>query len=107
MTEIRGYHAHVYYNADTRKIAEGLRDTIANRFGVEPRALSDEPRGPHPIPQRGYPPARTADAQGDAAHRQRGLDLAGPLKIGPASWSGYPPCEHDRPTEPERAEWWK
>ena len=51
MTEIRGYHAHVYYNADTRKIAEGLRDTIANRFGVEPRALSDEPRGPHPIPQ--------------------------------------------------------
>jgi aromatic ring-cleaving dioxygenase len=51
MTEIRGYHAHVYYNADTRKNAEGLRDTIANRFGVEPHALSDEPRGPHPIPQ--------------------------------------------------------
>ena len=51
MTEIRGYHAHVYYNADTRKIAAGLRETIANRFGVEPRALSDEPRGPHPISQ--------------------------------------------------------
>ena len=51
MTEIRRYHAHVYYNADTRKIAEGLRATIANRFGVQPRALSDEPRGPHPIPQ--------------------------------------------------------
>ena len=48
MTEIRGYHAHVYYNADTRKIAEGLGH-IANRFGVEPRALSDKPRGPHPI----------------------------------------------------------
>ena len=51
MTEIRGYHAHVYYNADTRKIAEGLRDTMANRLGVEPRALSDAPRGPHPISQ--------------------------------------------------------
>jgi aromatic ring-cleaving dioxygenase len=28
MTELKGYHAHVYYNADTRKIAKGLRDTI-------------------------------------------------------------------------------
>ena len=51
MTGTRGYHAHVYYNADTRKLAEGLRDTIANKFGLEPRALCDEPRGPHPIPQ--------------------------------------------------------
>ena len=25
VTEIKGYHAHVYYDADTRKIAEGLR----------------------------------------------------------------------------------
>jgi aromatic ring-cleaving dioxygenase len=27
MKEINGYHAHVYYNTDTRKIAEDLRDT--------------------------------------------------------------------------------
>jgi aromatic ring-cleaving dioxygenase len=51
MTEISGYHAHVYYNADTRKIAAGLRDTIISRFTVEPGAFSDEPRGPHPISQ--------------------------------------------------------
>jgi aromatic ring-cleaving dioxygenase len=51
MTEIRGYHAHVYYSSDTRKTAEGLRDTIANKFGLKPHALSDEPRGPHPISQ--------------------------------------------------------
>jgi len=51
MTEISGYHAHVYYNADTRKIAAGLRDTIISRFAVEPGAFSDEPRGPHPISQ--------------------------------------------------------
>ena len=51
MTEISGYHAHVYYSADTRKIAAGLRDTIISRFAVEPGAFSDEPRGPHPISQ--------------------------------------------------------
>ena len=51
MTEISGYHAHVYYNADTRKIAAALRDTIISRFTVEPGAFSDEPRGPHPISQ--------------------------------------------------------
>ena len=46
MTEIKGYHAHVYYDADTRKIAEGLRDTIIERFAVEPGAFSDEPMRP-------------------------------------------------------------
>src|SRR5256884_6742944 len=51
MTEIRGYHAHVYYDVDTRKIAAGLRDTIIGRFTVEPGAFSDEPIGPHPISQ--------------------------------------------------------
>jgi len=51
MTEISGYHAHVYYNANTREIAAGLRDTIISRFTVEPGAFSDEPRGPHPISQ--------------------------------------------------------
>jgi aromatic ring-cleaving dioxygenase len=51
MTEISGYHAHVYYNADTRKIAAGLRDAIISRFTVKPGAFSDEPIGPHPISQ--------------------------------------------------------
>ena len=51
MTEINGYHAHVYYNPATRKVAEDLRQTIIGRFTVEPGAFSDEPRGPHPISQ--------------------------------------------------------
>jgi aromatic ring-cleaving dioxygenase len=51
MTEIRGYHAHVYYDADTRKIAEDLRQTIIRRFAVRPGGFSDEPVGPHPISQ--------------------------------------------------------
>jgi aromatic ring-cleaving dioxygenase len=51
MTEINGYHAHVYYDTNTRKIAEGLRDIIISRFSVEPGAFSDEPRGPPPVSQ--------------------------------------------------------
>jgi aromatic ring-cleaving dioxygenase len=51
MTQIKGYHAHIYYNADTRKIAEDLRETIIGKFTVEPGSFSDEPRGPHPISQ--------------------------------------------------------
>ncbi|OGA04772.1 MAG: hypothetical protein A2W68_15590 [Betaproteobacteria bacterium RIFCSPLOWO2_02_64_14] len=51
MTQVKGYHAHVYYDAATRPIAERLRDTIVAKFAVEPGAFSDEPRGPHPISQ--------------------------------------------------------
>jgi len=49
--KIDGYHAHVYYDAETRPRAERLRETIAATLGVEVRDLSDEPRGPHPVPQ--------------------------------------------------------
>jgi len=49
--KIDGYHAHVYYDTETRPRAEQLRGTIAATLGVEVRELSDEPRGPHPVPQ--------------------------------------------------------
>jgi DOPA 4,5-dioxygenase len=51
MEEIKGYHAHVYYDAATKGKAAALRDAIVGRFKVEPGAFSDEPRGPHPISQ--------------------------------------------------------
>ena len=51
MTELKDYHAHVYYNPVTRPIAEKLRDMLVSKFAVEPGAFSDEPRGPHPISQ--------------------------------------------------------
>ena len=51
MAELKGYHAHVYYDAKTKPIAARLRDTIISKFVVEPGAFSDEPRGPHPISQ--------------------------------------------------------
>ena len=51
MSELKGYHAHVYYNAETKPLAAKLRETIIGKFTVEPGAFSDEPRGPHPISQ--------------------------------------------------------
>jgi aromatic ring-cleaving dioxygenase len=49
--KVDGYHAHVYYDAATRPFAEQLRQTIAAAHGVEVRALSDDPIGPHLVPQ--------------------------------------------------------
>ncbi len=51
MTENKGYHAHIYYNPETKKVAEKLRGLLAEKFKVEVGGLSDEPRGPHPISQ--------------------------------------------------------
>ncbi|HVC61794.1 MAG TPA: DOPA 4,5-dioxygenase family protein [Acetobacteraceae bacterium] len=51
MTDVNGYHAHVYFDATTRPVAERLRDTIAGRFAVELGGFSVEPIGPHPVSQ--------------------------------------------------------
>jgi DOPA 4,5-dioxygenase len=51
VTDVNGYHAHVYFNPATRPVAERLRDTIAGRFTVQLGAFSDDPIGPHPISQ--------------------------------------------------------
>jgi DOPA 4,5-dioxygenase len=55
----QGYHAHIYYDAETRPIAERLREAIGNRFGVELGRWRDEPVGPHPAPmyQAAFPAA--------------------------------------------------
>jgi DOPA 4,5-dioxygenase len=51
MSEIKGYHAHVYYDQATKPKAAALREAILGKFKVEPGGFSDEPAGPHPIPQ--------------------------------------------------------
>ncbi len=49
--KIDGYHGHVYYNDETREVAERIRETIGATLGVEVRGLSDVPLGPHPVAQ--------------------------------------------------------
>ena len=47
--QIRGYHAHIYYDADSKPVAERLRQAIGREFTVELGRWHDEPVGPHPV----------------------------------------------------------
>jgi aromatic ring-cleaving dioxygenase len=46
--KIEDYHAHIYYDGDTRKAAAQLRSMIEKSFAVEMGRWRDEPVGPHP-----------------------------------------------------------
>jgi aromatic ring-cleaving dioxygenase len=46
--EIKNFHAHVYYDPDTREAAVRVRDGLAERFDVELGRWHDKPIGPHP-----------------------------------------------------------
>jgi aromatic ring-cleaving dioxygenase len=48
--KIRDYHAHVYYNTDSRVIAARLREALESHFVVEMGRWRDHPVGPHPQP---------------------------------------------------------
>ena len=46
-SRIKGYHAHVYYSAQTRAVAERVRKAIGDRFQARLGSWHDEPVGPH------------------------------------------------------------
>ena len=48
--KIHGYHAHVYYDQDSRETAAHLRQAIERSFEVVMGRWRDEPVGPHPQP---------------------------------------------------------
>ena len=45
---IRSYHAHIYYDPQTRGFAERLREAIGAGFDAQLGRWHDEPVGPHP-----------------------------------------------------------
>ena len=47
--QISAYHAHVYYDADTKKTAARLRRRINARFDTVLGRWHDQPLGPHPV----------------------------------------------------------
>ena len=48
MTAIENYHAHVYYDADTRARALALCEAAGSTFGIKVGRMHDNPVGPHP-----------------------------------------------------------
>lgn len=48
MSEIESFHAHVYYDADTRAKAQALCEAAGRKFGVKVGRMHDNPVGPHP-----------------------------------------------------------
>ena len=48
-SRIDGYHAHVYYDAETRAVAERVREGIARHFSTRLGRWHDKPVGPHPV----------------------------------------------------------
>ena len=45
--QIKGYHAHIYYDPQSREAAARVRAGLAN-FNVQLGSWHDEPVGPHP-----------------------------------------------------------
>jgi DOPA 4,5-dioxygenase len=45
---VEAYHAHLYYEPETRPFAEKLRSAIGAAFRVRVGSWHDEPVGPHP-----------------------------------------------------------
>jgi DOPA 4,5-dioxygenase len=50
MTDIRGYHAHVYFDESSKNRARALCEAARDRFGAEMGRMHDRPVGPHPEP---------------------------------------------------------
>ncbi len=48
MGRITGYHAHVYYDPETRETAARIREGLDERFDVRLGRWHDKPIGPHP-----------------------------------------------------------
>lgn len=46
---IRGYHAHIYYDAETIGVAKEVIDAACARFELERGRMHERPVGPHPM----------------------------------------------------------
>ena len=48
MSPVQGYHAHVYFDAQTLEQARALCETVAAKFSIRMGRVHERPVGPHP-----------------------------------------------------------
>ena len=79
VNSIASWHAHVYFDADTRDAAMAFRDVIAAQFGgrVDLGRFHERPVGPHPrwSYQLAFAPAELAQVVGWLALNHGALDV--------------------------------
>jgi aromatic ring-cleaving dioxygenase len=75
MHAVQGYHAHVYFNADTLNQARALCEEATQRFGLKMGRVHERPVGPHPdwSCQLAFEHAQLADVMLWLALNRKGL----------------------------------
>lgn len=75
MHAVQGYHAHVYFNADTVDQARALCEEATRRFGLKMGRVHERPVGPHPdwSCQLAFEHAQLADVMLWLALNRKGL----------------------------------
>ncbi len=75
LTAITGYHAHVYYDADSKETAAEVRAAVEAAFAVRMGRWHDKPIGPHPMGsyQIAFAPEQFAEVVPWLALNRRGL----------------------------------
>ena len=74
-SSITGYHAHVYFYADTRDEARAIREAVEARFEMRMGRWHEKPVGPHPCwsYQIAFAPEQFAEVVPWLALNRRGL----------------------------------
>ena len=77
MTDIKDFHAHVYFDADTLAQARALCEQARDTFGVEMGRVHERPVGPHPdwSCQLAFGPDKFADVVSWLALNRNGLTV--------------------------------
>jgi DOPA 4,5-dioxygenase len=75
MSEITGYHAHVYFDDTKVSQARELCERCRDRFGIEMGRVHERPVGPHPdwSCQLAFQPDKAGDVIGWLAINREGL----------------------------------
>ncbi len=86
-SEIKGYHAHIYYDGGSKKNAADLRREIARGFAVTVGRWHDTAVGPHPVSmyQVVFAPEQFGDFVPWLSLNRRGLSIL----IHPSTGNGY------------------